>query len=486
MNLTSENLIKFIDSPSGLDSDSLALLVDTIEKYPFFQTARLLYVKNLHNVNEQVGKNDLNLTAAYIVDRKVLYYLLHKLPQKETTETSEYIPIQERPGEAEAKEIETTEVENVQEKVDEIILSVPATEDLETSSAAYENISEVEPQDLKEIAKAEKAEELTSFEIDSVEVKQDKPRSVEKEIKDNMQENISDTLQHQLDYINQNLGTEIELVPGLAIDIRKQYGEGIEIDDQSFTLNLDSTSETLNKGEYFELSEVLPEEKIPEAVSSVVTENKKDSDIISKETDKATDLEFEKTELKDDVPAETAIIIEDAEGQYLEIEDESKSFTKWLNETESNETVQDNIIDQSLTEVSVSDISNETEPEPMNDVQAEYFSSIEASYEPEKDIEKEKTKDDRRQLDDLLIEKFISENPRITPRKENAPIEDVSVDSVKENDGYFTDTLAKIYVRQGNYTKAIFAYEKLSLKFPEKSTYFAQQILEIKKLINKI
>jgi len=84
-----------------------------------------------------------------------------------------------------------------------------------------------------------------------------------------------------------------------------------------------------------------------------------------------------------------------------------------------------------------------------------------------------------------LIDKFIKASPRLAPPKENMPHVDISEDSVKEHDGIFTDTLARIYIKQGYYSKAIFAYEKLILKYPEKSGYFAGQIEEIKKLTNK-
>jgi len=84
-----------------------------------------------------------------------------------------------------------------------------------------------------------------------------------------------------------------------------------------------------------------------------------------------------------------------------------------------------------------------------------------------------------------LIDKFIETSPRLVPRRDEKPQVDISEDSVKEHDGIFTDTLARIYVKQGYYSKAIFAYEKLILKYPEKSDYFAGQIETIKKLTNK-
>jgi hypothetical protein len=92
-----------------------------------------------------------------------------------------------------------------------------------------------------------------------------------------------------------------------------------------------------------------------------------------------------------------------------------------------------------------------------------------------------------KQLQSDLIDKFIIANPRIEPNKEKsiAPIEDISKPYVEEEGGFFTETLAKIYINQGYYSKAIDIYEKLSLKFPEKSSYFASQIEKVTEYIKK-
>ena len=90
------------------------------------------------------------------------------------------------------------------------------------------------------------------------------------------------------------------------------------------------------------------------------------------------------------------------------------------------------------------------------------------------------------QEEENLIDKFINgEHGVIRADKIVNLSGDVSRESIIEHDNLITDTLAKIYVRQGLYAKAIYAYEKLILKYPIKSAYFASQIEEIKKLINK-
>jgi hypothetical protein len=92
-----------------------------------------------------------------------------------------------------------------------------------------------------------------------------------------------------------------------------------------------------------------------------------------------------------------------------------------------------------------------------------------------------------KQLQTDLIDKFIMANPRIEPSRDKTekPVEDISKQFVEEKEGFVTETLARIYVGQGYYSKAIDIYEKLSLKFPEKSSYFATQIEKVKDLIKK-
>jgi len=85
-----------------------------------------------------------------------------------------------------------------------------------------------------------------------------------------------------------------------------------------------------------------------------------------------------------------------------------------------------------------------------------------------------------------IIESFIhSDAGVIRADKETGLQGDVSKNSAEEHEGFITDTLARIYVKQGLYNKAIYAYDKLCLKYPEKSIYFASQIEEIRTLFIK-
>ena len=98
----------------------------------------------------------------------------------------------------------------------------------------------------------------------------------------------------------------------------------------------------------------------------------------------------------------------------------------------------------------------------------------------------EKMPDEEKRLKEKeLIDTFIEARPRIVLDK-NILVEqkDISEEFIRHEDQLMTETLAQIYFRQGYYLKAIHVYEKLSLKFPEKSSYFATQINKIKQCIS--
>lgn len=82
-----------------------------------------------------------------------------------------------------------------------------------------------------------------------------------------------------------------------------------------------------------------------------------------------------------------------------------------------------------------------------------------------------------------LIDKFLREDDEhIIPAATRPTALDahkIEEESVRENDDILTETLASIYIKQKQYAKAINIFKKLSLKYPEKSGYFAARISDI-------
>ncbi|MBA3666010.1 MAG: hypothetical protein H0W61_17670 [Bacteroidetes bacterium] len=101
----------------------------------------------------------------------------------------------------------------------------------------------------------------------------------------------------------------------------------------------------------------------------------------------------------------------------------------------------------------------------------------------EKIKQKEKGELKGKEKKKALIDKIIENNPGMIRQKEEQKFfksDFKAKESLVENEHLVTETLAKIYALQGNINKAIRAYEILSLKFPQKSAYFASLIQKLK------
>ena len=117
------------------------------------------------------------------------------------------------------------------------------------------------------------------------------------------------------------------------------------------------------------------------------------------------------------------------------------------------------------------------------------LTSLKSVKRPEKHVAEKEEREIRFPLEEdvlkkkkfELIDKFIAENPKITPQKDAPKV--IIEDSVKlDRKELMTETLAKVYLEQKKYKKAIQAYRILSLKYPEKSGFFADRIKAVEKL----
>ena len=100
------------------------------------------------------------------------------------------------------------------------------------------------------------------------------------------------------------------------------------------------------------------------------------------------------------------------------------------------------------------------------------------------ETEEEEEEEEEEETD--LINNFIEKSPTIEVEKNKffSPTE-TAKSSIIENDELVTETLARVYLEQEYFEKAIESYKKLSLKYPKKSSFFADQINLINDLKKK-
>lgn len=421
--MNSKQILEWVKKPGLSGREEGAQLDSLLQSYPYFQTAQLLYIKNLHNQGSFLYNNQLKTTAIYVADRKVLYDLIKR---KDIAE-----PIEETT----LSKIET--VSSIEEQKPEIKSAPPKFPEKRFVS----NPDEWEAGMLRQLQLLhhwrgkEKEEVKPKEEIHPI--ANITPVAEQKEIPLEVpQKEIPDAK----DELNTLLYVLVE--PGQSEDI------GDEFQEEKI-----KETEIVNDVTKWEINPIAVDDKPEEtAFQSELTQDPIQQEILAEAIHSVIELEAEDT-----IP------------DISEFKTVSESTLNTKHETST----------------AVSDKSNETDIEEMSF--ATWVTSLKQNKITDQTTEVNSEEDKKNIVKgEELIDRFIKKEPRIQVNKSGFfnPV-NMAKKSVQESDEFITETLARIYAKQGNIPKAIRAYQKLSLKFPEKTAYFAALIEELKRTPNK-
>jgi len=93
------DIFKYINNTDLLNEDTLPELKDIVERYPYFQTARMLYLINLYNLHHKDFSSELKASSVFIYDRSPLFKMVEsaRYNLKQTAEHVDGIEIEKNP-----------------------------------------------------------------------------------------------------------------------------------------------------------------------------------------------------------------------------------------------------------------------------------------------------------------------------------------------------------------------------------------------------
>ncbi|HET6991395.1 MAG TPA: hypothetical protein VFJ43_08735 [Bacteroidia bacterium] len=424
--MNTQQLIGWMKDPGTLGKEASAQLDTLTQTFPFFQTAHLLYIKSLHNENSFLYNNQLKVAAAYSTNRKVLYELITK---KEAAGKKAAVVVEEVKNEKENLIEKSVSIEKTTADKEEIIQPEFPKKRFTKDEDEWES-GMMRQLQLLHHWKTSPAEILAKR-IEEINAEKEAAAKKAAAVVEEIQETkVEEKTPSAADEINTLLYVLVE--PGEAEDISDTEEEVVTATEQEENenwevkvLETETPEVPAEKNENIQVpQDTLSQEIIREAITSSI-----------------------ELEVDDTLPS-----IEEL-GHKKELADRKPEPVKFVEPVKDEKPAEELTFTSWLKQVSKEPVSEEK-------------------------IEKQPIKSD-------LVDKFIQEQPRIqqNPQAKSSFFNPVNMakKSVQDSDEFITETLAKIYVKQGNISKAIRAYQKLSLKFPEKSAYFAALIEELKR-----
>ncbi len=445
-----DEFISYMKHPGRMGEEVIQPLAELLEDFPFFQTAHLLYLKVLHDQDHIRFDAQLRRSALFVADRRRLHALLHE-EMPAPTETV-----------AEKTEKESSVTEEKEEK---------------KAAATVRKEKETVPEPATEKKKAEKKREEEGKEREEKRAQQEQREEQPKEGKKEQEKKEGTIVAEPV--VKENRGQSEEAEQKKRITHAGK--DGVTAGTSPGTRSKEELMEEIRR----RLQEIgkTPGEESPERKeeekATAVLKSEGEADTVKKEK-KESEKEGEEDLLvidpsgapeEPDVPEHpTASEVTDDELLEIDLEErEEEERREQKKERKGEEVTKKKKVTDDTAAVAFA----------FSDWLS-YFDQEGEEPSPEKES---------RNPEDEIIDRFLERQPRIVPRtrEQGKEVPDERVERIVEESGretgLFTETLAKIYLQQGYYTKAIHVYEKLSLKYPEKSSYFAARIKEVEQIL---
>ena len=564
-------VLELIQRPENISAEDISVLQSEIDKFPYMQSIRTLYLSAIHQFNTENYHKELTKTAAYTTDKKILYHFINfkketekKEPTKfkkinlvkETETPNHLIPetiVEEKISETEAtKIVGDTEIEApIPNKLaDEISENAnPNSEILETANSELEKITAEEPVEMQPISVVGDTELETpildkkenEFEVFNEEENLEIENQIFAELatEEEKQNDIFRTREGDLNYskdtvlehINQIKETNITpaeisfnafdsflpdvkfSVPAKSEELAIQEitpEEKVEMPSEQ-DINFSQIQEFEIKQEHIFKEEIVIADETKEEVIEIEEENEiieetpepeitfewKPMNFIQNPLDahiknskqgtpKSIAPILEKTIPTEVKPIEITPVQEIKQDEKVteqssEIEEEKAVINISFFENNVSEMVtEEPIIKEELEEIIAEEKTEDVASNIPNFVDTwQNWLKIDRTETPKTDPEPSKIIEKKAEI----IDKFIEENPKISQLKEDAHY--VVKEKANDISHLMTETLAKLYLEQRLYTKAITAYEALKKKHPERQDEFEDKIQEIKELKNQ-